>query len=275
MKSARFRLRGRALRRDERPHVARPAPRVEGVRGRRSRGRGRASACWTSPPAAATLPRRLRARRSPAARCGSPTSTAACSSAAATGCSTRASRRRRCNATPSACRFPSGYFDCVTVGFGLRNMTRKDAALAEMTRVLKPGGRLMVLEFSKVWKPLERAYDCIHSRFCRGWATRSPATPTPTAIWPTRSASIRIRPRSPQMLRDAGLSEVEVFNLAAGVVAIHRGVPFLIRCRSGGAIMSKWLLAATIIGLERRFSSRRKSRRGASAAAATWARSAT
>ncbi len=48
--------------------------------------------------------------------------------------------------------FPAGYFDCVTVGFGLRNMTRKEAALAEMARVLKPGGRLVVLEFSKVWK---------------------------------------------------------------------------------------------------------------------------
>ncbi|MGE5640902.1 MAG: class I SAM-dependent methyltransferase, partial [Clostridia bacterium] len=55
--------------------------------------------------------------------------------------------------------FESGRFDCVTVAFGLRNMTRKDAALAEMARVLKPGGRLVVLEFSKVWKPLERAYD--------------------------------------------------------------------------------------------------------------------
>ena len=54
--------------------------------------------------------------------------------------------------------FPSGYFDCVSVAFGLRNMTHKDVALAEMTRVLKPGGRLVVLEFSKVWKPLERAY---------------------------------------------------------------------------------------------------------------------
>jgi demethylmenaquinone methyltransferase/2-methoxy-6-polyprenyl-1,4-benzoquinol methylase len=53
--------------------------------------------------------------------------------------------------------FPAAYFDCVTVGFGLRNMTRKEVALAEMARVLKPGGRLVVLEFSKVWKPLERA----------------------------------------------------------------------------------------------------------------------
>ncbi|HET9350387.1 MAG TPA: ubiquinone/menaquinone biosynthesis methyltransferase, partial [Burkholderiales bacterium] len=55
--------------------------------------------------------------------------------------------------------FPAAHFDCVTVGFGLRNMTRKDVALAEMARVLKPGGRLVVLEFSKVWKPLERAYE--------------------------------------------------------------------------------------------------------------------
>src|SRR5206468_2911332 len=55
--------------------------------------------------------------------------------------------------------FPEAYFDCVSVAFGLRNMTRKEKALAEMTRVLKPGGRLLVLEFSKVWKPLEKAYD--------------------------------------------------------------------------------------------------------------------
>ena len=55
--------------------------------------------------------------------------------------------------------FPSDYFDCVSVAFGLRNMTHKDAALAEMRRVLKPGGRLLVLEFSRVWQPLARAYD--------------------------------------------------------------------------------------------------------------------
>src|SRR5688572_28954650 len=55
--------------------------------------------------------------------------------------------------------FPEGYFDCVTVAFGLRNMTHKDAALAEMARVLKRGGRLIVLEFSRVWKPLAPAYE--------------------------------------------------------------------------------------------------------------------
>ena len=55
--------------------------------------------------------------------------------------------------------FADGYFDLVTVAFGLRNMTHKDAALAEMHRVLRPGGRLLVLEFSKVWKPLAPLYD--------------------------------------------------------------------------------------------------------------------
>src|SRR4051812_49532820 len=55
--------------------------------------------------------------------------------------------------------FADRYFDCVTVAFGLRNMTHKEAALAEMARVLKPGGRLVVLEFSKVWQPLAKAYD--------------------------------------------------------------------------------------------------------------------
>ncbi|MDR2112050.1 MAG: class I SAM-dependent methyltransferase, partial [Candidatus Accumulibacter sp.] len=55
--------------------------------------------------------------------------------------------------------FPGAYFDCVSVAFGLRNMTRKERALAEMFRVLRPGGRLLVLEFSRVWKPLAPLYD--------------------------------------------------------------------------------------------------------------------
>jgi demethylmenaquinone methyltransferase / 2-methoxy-6-polyprenyl-1,4-benzoquinol methylase len=122
--------------------------------------------------------------------------------------------------------FPSGYFDCVTVGFGLRNMTRKEAALAEMARVLKPGGRLMVLEFSKVWKPLERAYD-LYSFKVLPWLGDRVAGDADAYRY--LAESIRQHPDQATlaaMLRDAGLSKVEVFNLAAGVVAIHRGYRF-------------------------------------------------
>jgi demethylmenaquinone methyltransferase / 2-methoxy-6-polyprenyl-1,4-benzoquinol methylase len=120
--------------------------------------------------------------------------------------------------------FPAGWFDCVTVGFGLRNMTRKDAALAEMARVLKPGGRLVVLEFSKVWQPLERAYDWysfeVLPRLGRRVAGDADA-------YRYLAESIRMHPDQATlaaMMESAGLSDVQVFNLAAGVVAVHRGV---------------------------------------------------
>jgi demethylmenaquinone methyltransferase/2-methoxy-6-polyprenyl-1,4-benzoquinol methylase len=119
--------------------------------------------------------------------------------------------------------FPPGYFDCVTVAFGLRNMTHKDRALAEMTRVLKPGGRLVVLEFSKVWKPLERAYDLYSFRFLP-WLGRRVAGDAEAYRY--LGESIRMHPDQATlagMLETAGLSRVDVFNLAAGVVAVHRG----------------------------------------------------
>jgi len=119
--------------------------------------------------------------------------------------------------------FASGYFDCVTVGFGLRNMTNKDAALAEMARVLKPGGRLVVLEFSKVWKPLERAYDW-YSFKVLPWLGDKVVGDAPAYRY--LAESIRQHPDQATlagMMRAAGLSQVEIFNLAAGVVAIHRG----------------------------------------------------
>ena len=119
--------------------------------------------------------------------------------------------------------FASGHFDCVTVAFGLRNMTHKDRALAEMTRVLKPGGRLVVLEFSKVWKPLERAYDFYSFRVLP-WLGKQVAGDA--AAYRYLAESIRVHPDQPTlagMLESAGLSRVEVFNLAAGVVAVHRG----------------------------------------------------
>ncbi len=119
--------------------------------------------------------------------------------------------------------FPEEYFDCATVGFGLRNMTRKQAALAEMRRVLKPGGRLVVLEFSKVWKPLERAYD-LYSFKLLPWLGERVAGDA--AAYRYLAESIRVHPDQAAlaaMLEAAGLSRVEVFNLAAGVVAVHRG----------------------------------------------------
>ena len=119
--------------------------------------------------------------------------------------------------------FPDGHFDCVTVAFGLRNMTRKEQALAEMTRALKPGGRLLVLEFSRVWKPLEPAYD-VYSFRVLPWLGRRVAGDA--AAYRYLAESIRVHPDQATlagMMERAGLSRVEYFNLAAGVVAVHRG----------------------------------------------------
>jgi demethylmenaquinone methyltransferase / 2-methoxy-6-polyprenyl-1,4-benzoquinol methylase len=120
--------------------------------------------------------------------------------------------------------FPSERFDCVTVGFGLRNMTRKSEALAEMRRVLKPGGRLVVLEFSRVWKPLERAYD-LYSFKVLPWLGAKVAGDAEAYRY--LAESIRMHPGQAElkaMMEAVGLANVEVFNLAAGVVAVHRGV---------------------------------------------------
>ncbi len=119
--------------------------------------------------------------------------------------------------------FRDATFDCVSVGFGLRNMTHKDLALAEMTRVLKPGGRLLVLEFSKVWKPLEKAYD-LYSFGVLPWLGERVAGDA--AAYRYLAESIRMHPDQQTlrtMLERAGLERVEFFNLAAGVVAVHRG----------------------------------------------------
>jgi demethylmenaquinone methyltransferase/2-methoxy-6-polyprenyl-1,4-benzoquinol methylase len=119
--------------------------------------------------------------------------------------------------------FRAASFDCVTVGFGLRNMTHKEAALAEMTRVLRPGGRLLVLEFSKVWKPLSKPYDLYSFRVLPWLGERVAGD---AAAYRYLAESIRMHPDQPAlaaMLAGAGLAQVEYFNLAAGAVAVHRG----------------------------------------------------
>ena len=122
--------------------------------------------------------------------------------------------------------FPANYFDCVSVAFGLRNMTHKDLALREMLRVLKPGGRLLVLEFSKVWKPLQPIYDAYSFKvlpLMGKFITKDADS------YRYLAESIRMHPSQEelkQMMQTAGFERVEYYNLAAGVVALHKGYKF-------------------------------------------------
>jgi len=120
--------------------------------------------------------------------------------------------------------FPSGYFDRVSVSFGLRNMTHKDQALAEMTRVLKPGGKLLVLEFSRIAKPLAPAYDW-YSFNVLPWLGKKLANDELSYRY--LAESIRMHPDQDtlsDMLQTAGLDRVQYFNLTAGIAALHEGV---------------------------------------------------
>ena len=122
--------------------------------------------------------------------------------------------------------FPANRFDCVSVAFGLRNMTHKDIALAEMRRVLKPGGRLLVLEFSRVWKPLAPLYDAYSFQVLPRLGER---VARDGASYRYLAESIRLHPDQQtlkQMMEHAGLERVEYFNLNAGIVALHRAYKF-------------------------------------------------
>jgi demethylmenaquinone methyltransferase/2-methoxy-6-polyprenyl-1,4-benzoquinol methylase len=122
--------------------------------------------------------------------------------------------------------FPDEYFDCVCVAFGLRNMTHKDAALAEMRRVLRAGGRLLVLEFSRVWQPLAPLYDTYSFQVL---PRLGKMITNDADSYRYLAESIRMHPDQETlktMMQDAGLERVEYFNLAAGVVALHRGIRF-------------------------------------------------
>jgi demethylmenaquinone methyltransferase/2-methoxy-6-polyprenyl-1,4-benzoquinol methylase len=119
--------------------------------------------------------------------------------------------------------FPANHFDCVTVAFGLRNMTHKETALAEMLRVLRPGGRLLVLEFSRVWKPLAPLYDAYSFKVLPALGK---LVAQDADSYRYLAESIRVHPSQEElkrMMEEAGFRRVEYFNLAAGVVALHKG----------------------------------------------------
>jgi len=120
--------------------------------------------------------------------------------------------------------FPTGTFDIVTVAFGLRNMTHKDAALKEMCRVLKPGGRLLVLEFSKVAKPLEKAYDFYSFKLL---PKIGKVVANDEDSYRYLAESIRMHPDQATlkaMMKEAGFGHVDVHNMTGGVVALHMGL---------------------------------------------------
>jgi demethylmenaquinone methyltransferase/2-methoxy-6-polyprenyl-1,4-benzoquinol methylase len=120
--------------------------------------------------------------------------------------------------------FKAGSFDLASVAFGLRNMTRKEVALAEMNRVLRPGGRLLVLEFSQVAAPLRKAYDWYSFRVLPriGKLVAGDAD-----SYRYLAESIRMHPPQAElkaMMKTAGFGHVDVHNLSAGVVALHVGI---------------------------------------------------
>jgi demethylmenaquinone methyltransferase / 2-methoxy-6-polyprenyl-1,4-benzoquinol methylase len=120
--------------------------------------------------------------------------------------------------------FPDNHFDVLSVAFGLRNMTHKDAALAEMNRVLKPRGKLLVLEFSKVAKPLEKAYDWYSFKVL---PQLGKLVAGDDASYRYLAESIRMHPGQEELktlMKNAGFGHVDFHNLTGGLVALHVGI---------------------------------------------------
>ncbi len=120
--------------------------------------------------------------------------------------------------------FPSNHFDVLSVAFGLRNMTHKDVALAEMNRVLKPGGKLLVLEFSKVAPPLEKVYDWYSFKVL---PKLGKLVAGDDASYRYLAESIRMHPGQDElkaMMQEGGFGHVDYHNLTGGLVALHVGI---------------------------------------------------
>ena len=120
--------------------------------------------------------------------------------------------------------FPDAHFDVVTVAFGLRNMTHKEDALREMNRVLKPGGKLLVLEFSKVAKPLAKIYDWYSFKVL---PRLGKLIANDDASYQYLAESIRMHPGQEELkalMHKGGFGHVDYHNMSGGVAALHVGI---------------------------------------------------
>ena len=128
-------------------------------------------------------------------------------------------------ADAEALPFPDNHFDCITIAFGLRNVTHKDTAIASMLRVLKPGGRLLVLEFSKPGnKLLSKAYDQYSFKLL---PLMGKLVTNDAESYRYLAESIRMHPDQETlkaMMEAAGFARVSYHNMTGGVVALHRGI---------------------------------------------------
>jgi demethylmenaquinone methyltransferase/2-methoxy-6-polyprenyl-1,4-benzoquinol methylase len=122
--------------------------------------------------------------------------------------------------------FPNNYFDCVTIGFGLRNMTNKEKALKEIYRVLSPGGKVIILEFSKIWRPLRKVYDIFSFKIV---PKLGKLFAKDEKSYEYLVESIRMHPdqnKLLELLNNQGFEKTSFINLSAGIVAIHKGYKF-------------------------------------------------
>ena len=122
--------------------------------------------------------------------------------------------------------FPNNYFDCVTIGFGLRNVTNKEEALKEIYRVLSPGGKIVILEFSKIWQPLTKIYDKFSFKIV---PKLGKLFAKDEKSYKYLVESIRMHPdqnKLLELLEKQGFEKTSFMNLSAGIVAIHKGYKF-------------------------------------------------